>query len=243
MTLPRKLSPNPLITSTVEIRFSSTIIEEDVLNVFYPAFSKEFPKIKEGARIPKEIKNKAEFKHLADYILVNDDYSLSIGANSVSFENIGTYHLWENYSQMINSNLSILADLKISKEITRIGVRYASIFEKKDSITEYLKVNFGLSFNDYHQDIQSLRTEFKRGDIKLLVQIAKNAKYEKVDASENISIEGLYIDIDASSDTKLPTNFGEEVFKIIEELHREQKSLLFEHIMKPEFLASLNPQF
>lgn len=244
MALPKEISPNPLITSTVEIRFSSSVNEEDVLNVFYPVFSKNFPKIKEKDRIPKELKNKRpEFKYIADYILLNEDYSLSIGANSIAFENVGTYHLWENYFSMIKTNLNILSELNIVKEINRIGVRYASIFENKEDITDVLNVDFELKFDGYTQDVQSLRTDFNKGDIKLHIQIAKNAKFEKNENDVVKTIEGLYVDIDASSEKNMPNKLGDEFYTLIDTLHKEQKTFLFETLMKKEFLQSLNPKY
>ena len=41
MKLPIEISPNPLVTSTIEIRFLSEIESTKVLSVFIPIFSPE----------------------------------------------------------------------------------------------------------------------------------------------------------------------------------------------------------
>lgn len=242
MALPKEISPNPLITSTVEIRFNSEISDENVLGNFYPIFSANFPKIKDLAnRIPVELKReRPEFKYIANYVLQNEKYSLSIGNNVIAFENLGTYQLWENYFPIIKENLELLKKTGLVKGVVRVGIRYASIFENKNNIDEALNFQNAINFNGYIQENQSLRSVFIKDNVSLLVQISNNAKLEKIGQAK---IEGLYIDIDASSEKDLPTNIDDALYSLIDKLHYEQKSLLFEGIMKKEFLDSLNPKY
>lgn len=242
MRLPIEINPNPLITSTVEIRFNSEISDENILGCFYPIFSANFPKIKDlSNRIPVELKKeRPELKYIANYVLQNEKYSLSIGNDVIAFENLGTYQLWNNYFPVIKENLELLKKTGLVKGIVRIGIRYASIFENKNDINEVLNFQNSINFNGYNQENQSLRSLFIKDNVSLLVQIYNNAKLEKIGQAK---IEGLYIDIDASSEKNLPTNINETLFSLIDKLHYEQKSLLFEGIMKKEFLNSLNPKY
>ena len=242
MALPIEITPNPLITSTVEIRFVSEISEEDVLGKFFPIFSNNFPKLKEKSKIPFELKKeRPEFQFSADYIMQNDKYSLSVGNNVIAFENIGTYQLWSNYYPFIKENLELLRKSGFAKKLLRIGIRYASIFENSKNIEELLNFPNIIQFNGYAQENQFIRSTFKKGDINLLLQVAKNAKLEKLD--QNKIIEGLYIDIDASSDNNLPNEIGNNLYDLIDSLHNEQKKLLFEGVMKKDFLDSLKPKY
>ncbi len=237
MALPKEIIPNPLITSTVEIRFNSEISDEDVLGSFYPIFSKIFPKIKE---LPNRIPNRHDLKYIANYVLQNDKYSLSIGNNVIAFENLGAYQLWDNYFSFIKENLELLKISGIVTSLVRIGIRYASIFENTDSIDDSLNFQNNVQFKNYIQQNLSIQSLFIKDNISLLVQIYNKAKAEKIG---HLKIEGLYIDIDASSEKNLPQNIGENLYDLIDRLHFEQKSLLFEGIMKKTFLESLKPKY
>lgn len=233
MALPKEIVPNPLITSTVEIRFNSEVSDDNILSSFYPIFSEKFPKVKANISSVRP----PEFNFIASYVLQNETYSLSIGNNVIAFENLGTYQLWENYFSIIKENLELLKISGLVKSLVRVGIRYASIFETQNNIDENLNFQNSINFNGYRQENQTLRSVFLKDNISLLVQIYNNAKIERVGQSK---IEGLYIDIDASSDKNLPSNIDETLYSLIDLLHNEQKLLLFEGIMKKEFKNTLN---
>ena len=77
MLLPKEISPNPLVSSTIELRFISELLDSDILANVFPVFSKDFPNLTEG-QIPKEIKKQEpQLKYSPDYILKNEKFSIS----------------------------------------------------------------------------------------------------------------------------------------------------------------------
>ena len=230
----KEVRPNPVLSSTVEIRFNSSLKSEETLSIFYGAFGKEYPKIKEKG-IPTQIKNQdPNLRFAADYILSNDSNLISFSNNVVVFENVGGYALWPNYFKIIKANLETLKTLNIVNSILRIGVRYASVFNTTKSISEVISFNLSVGYPGYSQGTEYFRAELKRAGIQLNLQLAQNAIIKK--SEETLS--GLYIDIDASRDSNLPAAINEDVARVIDDLHSEEKDL-FQHLLKQDFLNSL----
>jgi hypothetical protein len=46
MRLPKEISPNPIVSTTIEVRFLPNLKDENVLNFFYKHFQSTFPDIK-----------------------------------------------------------------------------------------------------------------------------------------------------------------------------------------------------
>ena len=178
-----------------------------------------------------------ELKFSADYILKNEDFSLSFGAGAIAFENVSEYKLWKNYFPFIKSQLNKFFALNIIDKISRIGVRYASVFNGNNKIEEALNFIPKIPIDDYEQSFGIMRLDFKKAGYNFHVQLANNAKVKK----NNKSLSGVYIDIDSSyTETLQPNN---DILRIIDELHTEGKILFFTKLIKPSFLETLNPKY
>ncbi len=236
MQLPKSISPNPLFTSTIEIRFSTSLNRMELLQKMSSVFSNNFPILEEG-RIPQELKEQEEqFKYAADYILKNDDYALSFGTRSVSFEHVSEYKYWPTYFSFIKDSLGKIFELKFIDKIERCGVRYGSILDglhnPKDVIIELPKIEISSMVSNF----AGFQSVYKTDVSTLFLQISSNAKLVK----SGIVKSGLYIDIDASYSKELEVN--DYVFVIIDKLHKDQKELFF-GLLKEDFIKTLNPKY
>jgi uncharacterized protein (TIGR04255 family) len=237
MELPKKISPNPLVTSTVEIRFSINIDPSKLFSVVYPSFASELPSFEEN-KIPKEIRMQQEqLMFFPDYILRNEEFSLSFSNNVISFENVTEYKLWNNYFPFIEKQLNKFFSLNIVESISRIGVRYASVFDGKTKIDEVLNFTSKVAVEGYEQSMVLMRLDFKKANYNFHVQLAGNGKAIK----NNKSLSGVYIDVDSSYTANLNPN--SDILRIIDELHDEGKVLFFTKLLKPSFLETLNPTY
>jgi uncharacterized protein (TIGR04255 family) len=240
MRLPNKIDPNPLLTSTVEIRFDSSLNQVAVLKTFYPIFGIKYSNLKEATNMPKELKtSNSLFDYTPDYVFSDKDYSVSVGRNVISFENVGTYHLWPNYFKMICENLNLLESLSIIKSVQRIGVRYASFFWEKTAESKILKYKIGFGHTGYTESLQLYQTNLKRDNTNLLLQIAPSAIANNQSGTPH---QGFLIDIDASAEGKGNLVIGTKLFEVIDRLHTEEKELFFS-ILDEDFLKSLNPEY
>ncbi len=236
MNLPKEISPNPLLSSVVEFRFISNLKTEELIGKFFPILGNDFPLVS-YTDLPRNIKNSdVQFKYLPDFVFSNSEYSISIGSNIISFENLNTYHFWPAYSDLIKSILDKIIDSKIIEKIERIGVRYISLFEPKYKIKDIMSINDFLNYNDFVQTNNFIQTELLKNDVRLVLRVAENG---------NVNIgtkqsKGLFIDIDASQVSNLPDQLNKEIYNILDILHLEEKSLFFE-LLETNFLKSLNP--
>lgn len=236
MPLPKEITPNPLIGSTVEIRINSDIDKKKLLSTVFTQFQNDLPTLTHSS-IPEQIKALDPKLHFTpDYVLSNDNYSLSFSTRVISFENTSDYTLWANYYPFIINSLKRFYSLGIIKSIDRIGVRYASIFENTPSISEVLKETPIIHFENYKPRFGLFNCDLSNDRINMHLQIAGNAAVTK----NNKIRTGCLIDIDAFIMKKIEPD--ENVFTIIEELHQEEKELFWE-LLSDSFKEKLNVKY
>lgn len=236
MQVPISISPNPLFTSTVEIRFKTVINRFDLLQKMNSIFRDEFPIIEEG-KIPHDLKEQEEqFRYAADFIMKNNDFSISFGTRSISFENVSEYKYWDNYFSFIKDSLKKVFDLKFIEGIERCGVRYGSMLDGHKTPDNILIDLPKLQINELNSKFCGFQSIYNTDNSKLYLQISTNLKLVK----DGVTKTGLYIDIDASNASPLKPN--EDVFITIDNLHKDQKQLFF-GLLKKEYLETLNPKY
>lgn len=240
MSLPKQISPNPLLNSAVELRFTAEILRDQLLSKVFPHFSSELPKLVDNY-IPQEVRGSDEnLKFAPEYILSNDKFKMSFGTNMVSFENVGEYQLWGNYFEFIKRQLTKFSGLGIANSVQRIGVRYASIFQDVANPMQILKVyptlNNGLD-GFKHEQLNSFSATYSSDPAAILfLQI-----YPKVTAiRNNEQMAGFLVDID-SYNTSSFNSIDNSVFDIIDKLHSKEKEFFFKDLLSSEFIKTLNP--
>jgi uncharacterized protein (TIGR04255 family) len=115
-------------------------------------------------------------------------------------------------------------------------VRYASVLNHAEKLNEILKYNPRFNIDGFEEDLVLIRSDLKRNKWNLHLQIAKNAKVDRLGSVKN----GTLVDIDASYTATIDLN--DHIFEIIDGLHSEQKFLFFE-LLTPESLTKLNPEY
>jgi len=238
MSLPKELSPDPLVISAVEIRFISDLNDENLLSTFFPILATDLPQLA-TSKIPQGIRKiDAQFKYSPDYSMSNGTYMISFSNKVLLVENIGKYTLWPNYFGFIKTQLSKIFLLNSIKSIERIGVRYASMLNQEENLNYVIKHNPVFSIQGFDEEILQIRTNFKKNNNNLHLQIAQNAKSER----QNQVKIGLLLDIDASRSEPHIEVIPEQIFTIIDELHTAEKTLFFE-LLNPTYLNKLNPKY
>lgn len=236
MRVPKSISPNPLFTSTIEIRFVTKLNRLELLQKMSSVFTNKFPTLEEG-KIPQELKEQEEhFKYSPDYIYKNEDFALAFGTKSISFEHVSEYKFWPTYFEFIKNCLDKILELNFIDKIERCGVRYGSILDGMHKPHEILISVPELMINNLSSDFAGFQSVFKTEISTLFLQISTNAKLEK----SGITRSGLYIDIDSSYTKEIIPN--REIFDIIDKLHSDQKQLFF-GLLNENFIKTLNPQY
>jgi uncharacterized protein (TIGR04255 family) len=239
MRLPKELLINPLVSSTVELRFTSNIDKSKLLPMMLTEFYNEFPNLEES-RIPFELKQKnEELKFFPDYTLKNDLYSIGFSNNVLALEIESNYTLWDNYFGFIKKILKRLFDLGFIDLISRIAVRYVSFFDNGKNINEILLHKPKLGLSDYDDDMNSFVTTVNKNNNIFYIQIFKETKLKKNNDDDDIS-SGSIIDIDASYTEEFKFDNFDHVCNIISDLHDDEKKLFFS-MLKESFIDSLQP--
>jgi len=235
--LPKRISPNPLIVSSVEIRFTTNKKPNEILKTIYPRFIGELDQF-EPSKLPDEIKKTIQYRFAPDYTFSNSKYKISFGPSSILFEVVSDYPLWDPYFNFISEYLEIFNEEAAFLTVDRIGLRYGSILEKKDEKIHIFTVLPSFKLDGYSSKCDNYSAIISRDEnIQIRLQIVDNAESVR----DNISTSGTYIDIDASL-TESKTINAKEILKIVDQLHTEEKVLFFK-LVNPAYLENLQPEY
>jgi|GEM_PF-5316588 len=238
MKLPNKISPDPLLSSIVEIRLNFGLDRDKVLNTIYPLFAEKYKDFR-YIGLPPELKTQGKIFHKPDYQMSNDKFSLSFSEDVILFENLGEYPLWGAYFSNIKEDLKKIASLVNVNSINRVGVRYISIFPNAKSIRDVCRIQFKFNIPiDFNHGKNVVHSTLSKDDISLLLRIHEDASANK----QNKPYTGLLIDIDASQTQNLVQEINDPLYKVIDYLHSKEKELFFS-VLNEEFIKSLNPEY
>lgn len=236
--LPRRLNPDPIIDSTVEIRFDPIVDKNAVFGIIYLALKDKFPVVEQlpVMQLPEAIREQDPlFSSKAHYRLVGDNYSVQVGSHVLSVHGHGEYRGWSNYSQIIFEIFEKIKEYKVIDEVTRLGVRYISFFDS--NIFEGIKLNVALPGYSLPTYPATVRLEIPSGDFIRVLQVVNNATI----IQNNVSKVGSIIDIDTVSVNGIYSFFN-NMGELIERAHQLEKELFY-GLLKEHFLTSLNPEY
>jgi len=242
MKIPKRINPDSIKDSIVQILFTPAIAPELFIGTFNQVFSDTFhfqvapPKRREF----KTTDTEAFFVEPVErgYFLDTDNkIKVDLSANAIVFNSFNEYVLWENYFLLIKNTIKRLFESKLISSVNRIGIRYISQFENK-KLFDILKVDLNIGeFKTDDFETSHIRSEFNDDNCSVILTLI-NSK---------LSAQGLtpssIVDID------IIQIFGEsgvndfaEVVKQIDHGHTKQKTTFFT-LLKQEFLESLNPEY
>lgn len=241
--LPKKIQKEPLIDATVEIRFESLIDRSAVFGVIYYALRELYTKVEQLPimQLPLDaIESDPLTASQARYRIYSEKFNLQIGPSSVSVHCNNNYLGWAEYSQEIFRVIQIINELKIVKNVNRVGVRYVNFLHYSLDIFRDLQLK--LSFPQRNLDklpttIRVLLPELP--DNKYFTQLSIANYTEAI--RDNEKMVGSVIDIDTIRTVDLE-NFFSGYKQIIDQAHDIEKSLFF-GLFTEEYLESLEPLY
>jgi uncharacterized protein (TIGR04255 family) len=252
LALPKKISPNPIFSSAIEIKFSANLKSEEVLNKFFPLLSKEFPNnqtkiIRNQDKQGLSGQSGYSGSVSESYVFTNDEYLIGVSKNLIMFDHMGEYTFWDNYYAFIKKYIKIIGDNLDIKSIERVGVRYVNVFDEnvyKTPMKDIINPLVGFSHEEYSQIFPFLECKMKKNDISLKLRFYNKSEVTKsLSTLINIKKVGGVIDVDSYSDQNLPSTFGDEFITLIDTLHTEGKKLIFNTLLKHDFIQTLTPEF
>jgi len=238
MSIPKKITPCPIVDCTIELRFRTSVEPGAVFGIVYSAFKNEYPNVDKMPilNVPEQIRLvDPNMVYQAWYRLRNGGFVLAIGPRRVGLGKTGEYPGWSLFSNHLYRVVETLRGLGIADEIERVGLRYINFFD----FDIFDKIKLVVSINDISVTSNQtlVRVAIPGRRYKSQMHVINQASV----IVEGTNRTGSIIDIDTFLETDLK-DFFQNSTSIIEEGHSEEKEVFFS-LPKKEFLQTLNPEY
>ncbi|HRH66237.1 MAG TPA: TIGR04255 family protein [Bacteroidia bacterium] len=242
MKIPKKINPDNLKDSIIQVLFNPGIAQELVLGSFNNFLSDTFdfvaasPKRKEVRVSDTEglIIDQLERGYFLDK---TKKVKVDVGANGIVFNSFKNYVGWEIYFPIMKNTISKLFEKGVIKEVHRVGIRYISQFDNV-SLVENLEMSLALNIPNKNFEATQIRSEYVDQSFRVILTLINNINQNKEDSkpTANTSI----VDIDVIQIGNI--NSANTVIEYIEKGHQKQKETFFS-LLKPKFLETLHPEY
>jgi len=236
--LPRSISPCPIVDAVADVWFESDLPGEAVFGVIYQALKKEFPNASAlpGAMMPAQLKQiNPALAHQASYRLEGEKLAVLIGPNNIAVGLRGQYPGWPALKRGLLETLTRVFDLNFIIGVQRFGLRYINFFPY--DVLPSLTLSLCLSKDVLLGRETFIKTVLKESGVDTILQISQLATFQNLPGQI-----GSSIDLDAFQiNPKTNDVAAAALSDFLEIAHTSLKSLFF-RLLKPEFLATLNPQ-
>lgn len=243
MKIPKKITPDRIRDSIVELRYRSEIPYEVLTGIFFqeikdrfkysnrPLGQQQFPI---GVpTLPQEIT--LSFGGIS--LFHNDQIKIQIQPNSIIFNCVDQYRGWEHYKIEIFEALTSFHKCGIIA-YSRIGIRYVSEYPHMD-LADCVNFSFSFGLPSIKSDSYSFRSEFRIDHYKVILNL--NNKLPIVMGSDKEIVPTSLVDLDVIEE-KDDDDSLENIFNRLEQAHSKEKELFFQ-LLKESFLKSLNPEY
>lgn len=237
--LPKQISPCPIKEAVVEIRFDSALPADATFGVVYNSLKTSYQQVEQLPilQIPEFVRaNDSNLTFQPYYRLRSNRFALQIGPKVISLAVSEPYPGWGAYLSEIKSVFEKLRSLEFITTVSRFGIRYIDFFE--DDIFKNINLSVTINGESATTDQTFIRTVIDRGKLQSLLQVGNQMSWQQADVVVKV---GSVLDIDTFT-LESGNNFFENIESLLREAHDAQKVIFF-GLLKPEFLATLNPVY
>jgi len=237
--LPVRIDPCPIVEAIFEVRFTSKVPLATLPGMLYAQIREKYPQQKQlpVAQLPEQIRQQdPTLANLPLLQFLGNDFLIQAGPSMVSLvTKPNEYPGWSAIHQELEWFLEKLKLADVVNETERIGVRYIDFFST-DVLNHFI---MGLQVNG--QPLTSsecaMTTVLRQGALAMRLQITNSA----IIGTKEGPKRGTVLDVD-SWFSALDAKVFENGLQRFDEAHHTIKSLFF-GLLKPEFLATLNPEY
>ena len=239
-TLPKRIKPDRLKNTFVELRFKSKLPYQLLPGLLYPTLKSDF-QIQPRFNNPKALQLDPTRDiwmgvEPREHIFRSEKTTLKIDNGSFVFDMVSDYSGWSDYSTTILEASRRLLDSGYLDGIDWMGIRYVSEYPDIavfDCVTWVFKFENppNESFNT------TFRTEWRDDQDTIIVNLANNLHFTWENAPKRLSI----IDVDVNTALPITTDLA-IITDTLERLHTKEKSTFF-GLLSDVFLKSLNPEY
>ena len=247
MILPKKITPDRIRESIVQVFFTSQIPFEPLIGYLYEPF-KELDLRFTNRPIrqqnePSGITQPPGIEIIVpQYLFFNDKFKIQVLNGSLFFNCIGDYPGWQHYFSFVKDVVNKVSQRQIVEFGNRVGVRYISEFPNLD-ILQVIDFNMSLRVIKNSLNSANFKLEWNDDSYRIIVNLGVKLPVKPI-IVKNLtpkSFDVSFIDIDVIHEN-LPKYNLNELFSIIESTHTKEKEIFF-GLLKEDFLETLNPEY
>jgi uncharacterized protein (TIGR04255 family) len=247
MSLPKKLNPDNLKDTLVEIRYTQGIPQELMLgfasSILAPLGYLYLPVPNQNINIALNNNQQVAFglENNSGGFFIKDDIRIQFVANQIFFNCLADRYVgWEKYFQTISGIISDLFDKEAIKDFNRVSIKYISEFKDID-IYQGIKGTIDISNTGLKLDNSILRLVDESGNLKTYVTLTNKAKRISPSPQGQTIIEASLIDI-SIYETFNPVSDLDILRNKLNRIHAKQKEIFF-GLINNDFLDKLNPEY
>ena len=241
--LPIRLRPDPLVSSTVELRFEPLLDRKAVVGAVYYKLREQFPVLETltTEALPEALRPSGpDFCYRPQVRASNDQFRVYLAEQSITVGVVGTYPGWQAFSDTIQDVLRQVHGLGVVGEVQRLGLRYVSFFE--GNALPGFKLTLNLPGHDGQQLPSSVLMRLPAVGCEHLLQLANFIDRSQASGlPAEAGIVGTVVDIDTEP-TQPPTDFFTQPAHWLDLLHLAEKELFY-GLLTDEFLHTLHPEY
>ncbi len=245
MKIPSKLNIVPILEAIYEIRFDTSSPEETNTGIIYNCFKSEFNEDVESfpiMNLPSKVRNSDKnlmYQPFQRMKSKDGNFVLQYGQRQLSLHCVDySYDVFKNFNSKITEVTKRLIDLNIVSKVNRVGLRYTD-FLSNETIPKYTfdKLNISVDIANMNRGENFSCSTYFRGKVaNHKTQIHNTIEIEHKDTKK----VGDIIDLDSFVfEEKINLD---EINKIINEIHEEQKEIFF-GILGDEVTTLLGPSY
>lgn len=246
MNLPKKIKPDNLVETIVEIRMNPICPPElwagmltariQQLGYKYIQAPQLSVRLDKNGKMSLSVESMKE--NTTQGIFIKDNLRFIMQGNNLSFNcNMGHYVGWDIYKAEIQSVIIAIQECGIAKEFNRVQIRYISEYQNIDIIDQIQGViNIECKTASFkNQEIKLNRIEDK---MKVFVTLVNMTKRKDVKGLERI-VSLFDINVYENFDT---TDSVEQIMNLLNKIHKVEKETFF-GLLKENFVKTLNPEY
>lgn len=239
---PKKISPDYIKSAIVELRYTQKVPFDLVAGFLYHLFLENGFRytVRPMPNVPISFNAGPQIVNIAvgnQNIYYNDRISVSVLPGVFAFNWIGPYDGWDAFAAELKNAISLIERANIVGSYSRSGVRYISEYQNTN-LRDCIAFDFTFNRPDLISSSYQFRTELPVGEFIVLLSLNHNQQI--ITPTETSVRIASVIDIDVIKEIKNTDTV--DVLSFITKAHNAGKDLFFS-LLRPEFLATLNPVY
>lgn len=240
---PNKISPCPIVETTINIKYSSKIPKEVLLGVVYNPLQQIYGDQKLIARstplasIPDAIREQdPNLRDRPTAEILCPEGRLQLGQNNIFIGLNMPYSSWDNAHKFVDKILNTIIQLNIISNVDHVSLKYLDFFS---GINIFNQINLNITWPQKN-DICSRSTAFK-------TELTNNGFIHVLQITNSVHLKNEFLEIDNDGSLIDMTTVGfnidtNNMINKIDECHTESKNFFFD-LLKKEFIETLSPEY